>query len=188
MYLNEVSPLLEGLSVGLSQRVFVLFSKLFDNQEHVDYLYQEYAHKWRLKIFFLPIPWIFFECLLCTGASQVAQLVENMPAVQDTRVQPLGWEDPLEKEMATYSSTVDWKISWTERRAWQARVHEVTGVGHDLATKPLLYTRCVCLWRTQSLAEDINKWITRNSVFGARSTLVTKHNSVKKDLFRDKGL
>ena len=52
MYLNEVSPLLEGLSVGLSQRVFVLFSKLFDNQEHVDYLYQEYAHKWRLKIFF----------------------------------------------------------------------------------------------------------------------------------------
>ena len=36
--------------------------------------------------------------------SLVAQLVKNLPAVQETRVQSLGWEDPLEKEMATYSS------------------------------------------------------------------------------------
>ena len=62
------------------------------------------------------------------------------------------------------------EISWTERGAWQATVPEVTRVVHDLATKPLLYTRCVCLWRTQSLAEDINEWITRNAVFGAGNT------------------
>ena len=37
-------------------------------------------------------------------ASLVAQLVKNLPAVQETRVQSLGWEDPLEKEMATHSS------------------------------------------------------------------------------------
>ena len=126
----------------------------------------------------------FFECLLCTGASLVAQLVKNLPAVQDTRVQLLCWEDPLEKEIATHSSILDWKISWTERGAWQATVREVTRIVHDLATKPLLYTRCECLWRTQSLAEDVNKWITRNAVFGAGNTLVAKHISVKnrKDL------
>ena len=47
-------------------------------------------------------------------ASPVAQSVENLPAVQDTRLRSLGWEDPLEKEMATHSSILAWKISWTE--------------------------------------------------------------------------
>ena len=47
-------------------------------------------------------------------ASQVAQLVKNPPAVQETWVRPLGWKDPLEKEMATHSSTLAWKIPWTE--------------------------------------------------------------------------
>ena len=44
----------------------------------------------------------------------MAQMVKNLPAMQETRVQSLGWEDPLEKEMATHSTTLDWKISWTE--------------------------------------------------------------------------
>ena len=47
-------------------------------------------------------------------ASLVAQLVKNLSAVQETRVRPLGWEDPLEKEMAAHSSNLAWKISWTE--------------------------------------------------------------------------
>ena len=48
------------------------------------------------------------------GASLVAQSVKNLPAVQETRVLSLGWEDPLEKEMATHSGILAWKISWTE--------------------------------------------------------------------------
>ena len=44
----------------------------------------------------------------------IAQLVKNLPAVQETRVQSLGWEDPLEKETATYSSNLAWRIPWTE--------------------------------------------------------------------------
>ena len=44
----------------------------------------------------------------------VAQLVKNPPVMQETRVQSLGWEDPLEKEMATHSSILAWKIPWTE--------------------------------------------------------------------------
>ena len=47
-------------------------------------------------------------------ASLVAQLVKNLPAVQETQARSLGWEDPLEKEMATHSSILAWKISWTE--------------------------------------------------------------------------
>ena len=46
--------------------------------------------------------------------SLVAQLVKNLPAVQETQVQSLGWEDPLEKEMAPHSSILAWRIPWTE--------------------------------------------------------------------------
>ena len=45
------------------------------------------------------------------GPSLVAQSVKDMPVVQETRVRSLGWEDPLEKEMATHSTTLAWKIS-----------------------------------------------------------------------------
>ena len=44
----------------------------------------------------------------------VAQSVKTLPAVQETQVRSLHWEDPLEKEMATHSSILAWKISWTE--------------------------------------------------------------------------
>ena len=47
-------------------------------------------------------------------ASLVAQLVKKLPAMQETWFPSLGWEDPLEKEMATHSSIHTWKIPWTE--------------------------------------------------------------------------
>ena len=47
-------------------------------------------------------------------ASLVAQMVKHLPAMQETRVQSLCWEDPLEKEMATHLRTLPWKIPWTE--------------------------------------------------------------------------
>ena len=46
--------------------------------------------------------------------SLVAQMVKRLSAMRETRIQLLGWEDPLEKAMATYSSTLAWKIPWTE--------------------------------------------------------------------------
>ena len=53
---------------------------------------------------------------LSLWASLIAQLVKNLPGVQGTQVQSLGWEDPLEKEkeMATHTSILAWKILWTE--------------------------------------------------------------------------
>ena len=47
-------------------------------------------------------------------ASLVAQLVKNLPAMQETWVQSLGWEDPLQKGMSTHSSSLPWRIPWTE--------------------------------------------------------------------------
>ena len=48
------------------------------------------------------------------GAFLIAQSVKNLPAMQETGVQFLGWEDPLEKEMVTHSSILSQKIPWTE--------------------------------------------------------------------------
>ena len=67
-------------------------------------------------------------------------MVKNLPTVQETWVQFLSREDPLEKEMATHSSTLaNGELSVEnpiDRAAWQATVHGVTRVGQDLATKP----------------------------------------------------
>ena len=55
----------------------------------------------------------------------MAQLVKNLPAMWETWVQFLGWEDPLEKGMTTHSNILAWRILM-DRGAWQAMVHEVT--------------------------------------------------------------
>ena len=67
--------------------------------------------------------------------SLLVQLVKNLSAVQETFVRALGWENPLEKEMATQSSILAWKNPM-DRGAWQAAVRGVERAGHDLATKP----------------------------------------------------
>ena len=64
----------------------------------------------------------------------VAQLAKNPPAMQETQVQFLGQEDPLEKEMATQSSILSWKIPWTEESGeLQSMVSE--SVRYDLVIK-----------------------------------------------------
>ena len=65
---------------------------------------------------------------LSTRASLVAQTVKHLPAMQETGVQSLGWEDPLEKAMAPHSSTPAWKIPWMEE---PGRLPSVLRVGHD---------------------------------------------------------
>ena len=65
--------------------------------------------------------------------SLVAQMVKSLPTMWETRVRSLGREDPLEKEIATHSSTLAWKIPWTEERG---RLQSMGSqrVGHDWAT------------------------------------------------------
>ena len=59
------------------------------------------------------------------GASLVTQRVKNLPAVLETWVWSLGWEDPLEESRATYSNILAWRIPM-ERGTWQASVYGVT--------------------------------------------------------------
>ena len=64
------------------------------------------------------------------GASLAAQTVKCLPTMREPRVRSLGLEDPLEKEMATYSSILAWKIPWTEEHGrlqsvgWQRVRHD----------------------------------------------------------------
>ena len=96
--------------------------------------------------------WLFFICWPATHhlakmhhpfysdsnrlrASLVAQLVKNLPAMQESWVWSLGWEDPLEKGEATHSSILAWKIPWTIQSMGSQRV------GHNWATFTSLHNR-----------------------------------------------
>ena len=63
-------------------------------------------------------------------SSLVARIVKNLPAIQETQVQSLGREDPLEREMATHSSILAWRIPWTEEPGGLQSMGSQR-VGHD---------------------------------------------------------
>ena len=78
-------------------------------------------------------------CILSSGipgsygssrTSLVAQTIKRLSTMQETRVLSLGWKDPLEKEMAIHSSTIAWKIPWTEELGRLQSMGSL-GVGHD---------------------------------------------------------
>ena len=99
------------------------------------YLVKKFCDKTGMQIdfcWFRNDNWI--DCLLLSSYFwENAQSVKNLPAVQDTQVLSLGWEDPLEKEMATHSSTLAWKISWTEQPGGLQSMGSQR-VGHDWVT------------------------------------------------------
>ena len=74
-------------------------------------------------------------CIYHTGwlHSLVAQTVKHLPVRRETRVRSLGWEDSLEKKMATHSSILAWKIPWTEEPGG-LQSKGLQRVGHDWAT------------------------------------------------------
>ena len=77
-----------------------------------------------------------YSSLCYTVASLKAQWVENSPAMQKTQVQSLGWEDPLEEEMATHYSILAWRIPWTEEPGgyspWGGKELDTTGHTHTM--------------------------------------------------------
>ena len=72
--------------------------------------------------------YLYVSIYVCT--SLVAQTVKHLPTMQETWVRPLGREDPLEKEMATHSSILAWKMPWTEEPGWLLSMGSQR-VGHD---------------------------------------------------------
>ena len=63
-------------------------------------------------------------------SSPVSQMVRHLPAMRETQVRSLGWEDPLEKEVATHSSILSWKIPWMEEPGGLQSMGSQR-VGHD---------------------------------------------------------
>ena len=82
---------------------------------------------------------VFLMCMPSSGiagsygssrTSLVAQTIKRLSTMQETRVLSLGWKDPLEKEMAIHSSTIAWKIPWTEEPG-RLQSMGLQRVGHD---------------------------------------------------------
>ena len=105
-----------------------------------------------------------FSPLGCLRTSLGAQRLKHLPPMWETRVQSLGREDPLEKEMATQSSILAWRIPWTEKPAGL----QSTGsqrVGHDRATS--LQTLLMAQWWTSRMQcrrrrrPEFNPWIRK---------------------------
>ena len=82
-----------------------------------------------------PSSLLFWDVIRWNGTSRVAQMVKHLPTMQETWVRSLGWEDPLEKEIATHSSTLAWKIPWVKesgRLSYHSRQSMgLQRVGHD---------------------------------------------------------
>ena len=89
--------------------------------ENLPAMQETWLNFWVGKIHWRKIGYL----LQYSWASLVAQRVKNLPAMQETWVPSLGWEDPLEEGMATYSSILPWRIPM-DRGAWQATGCRVT--------------------------------------------------------------
>ena len=92
----------------------------------------KYCHYSRHLYFCLNVC-MFISSINISLVFPVAQLLKNLPSMKETWVRSLGWEDPLEKEMATHSSILAWRIPWMEEPGGL----QSTGsqrVGHDWAT------------------------------------------------------
>ena len=129
----------------LQPKTFLQFPFWFLNLGNKIYLHNFF--KLILEIFFFYFSGgkllyfnVYFKMpLVITWTSLVAQSVKNMPAVHETPVRSLGWEDSLEKEMATHSSILAWKISWTEEPGGLPSMGSQR-VGHYWATNTYLLT------------------------------------------------
>ena len=101
-------------------------------------------------------------------ASLVAQTVNNLPAMRETRVRSLSWKDPLEKEMATHFSILAWRISWTEDPGWLQSMGSQR-VGHDWVTNIFTYIK----WGWSSLKVQVNyhKLVAQNPMVPAPTAL-----------------
>ena len=111
------------------------------------YLFSEYKRQRNASL--LKASYVLKDAPCISYASLVAQTVKCLPIMRKTRVRSLGGEDPQEKEMATHSSTLAWRIPWEEPGRLESMGSQ--RVGHDWAT--LLYFTCISsktsLYRTQ---------------------------------------
>ena len=104
--------------------------------------------------------WILILPLL--GLPLVAQRVKCLPAMRETWVRSLGWEDPLEKEMATHSSTLVWKIPWMEKpgrlqSTGSQRVRHGWATSLSFSLIALVpFSSPLCIWERNRCSKSLN--------------------------------
>ena len=108
---------------------------------------------WPWFVILLTYYWIWFASILLKTCvfiedfwTLVVQMVKSLPAMQETWVWFLGWEDPLEMEMATHSSILSWKIPWTEEPGgpWDHKESDTTE-RLTLSRLVFIFLRDICL-------------------------------------------
>ena len=118
------SPLLASFCKGPDSKQFMLCKLPRLHRSYSSLLsYQERIHRQWQWVECVPIK-VYFYLWLSFASLLVTQTVKNPPAMQETWYRSLGWEDPLEEGMVTYSSIPAWRIT-VDRGAWQATVHGV---------------------------------------------------------------
>ena len=136
--------------------------------------------------------WSCVPSLLFTwGHTMVAQRVKGLPTMGETWVQSLGWKDPLEKEMATHSSTLSWKIPWTEKRG---RLYSPWGHKESDTTKRLHFQTMVEVMKIMAASFERSHHVLLHSVPPAlqqattdprlRWRLLDTHRQVRVSLLR----
>ena len=145
-YLHKIAtiqvPILQ--TSKLRHRAFTRFAHDW-SPEHVGLSMLVQINLFKINGFIIFHYWIFIQSVLCLQMNNQVlpnnqpptgfpggSAVKNLPAMQETQVQSLGWEDALEKEMATHSSILSWKILWTEEPGgYSSWAHK--RVRHDLS-------------------------------------------------------
>ena len=123
----------------------ILFSHLFRESKNAVVLVCGICHCWPSALLSIFLHWVFYFPVfdghaanwptpVLIRASLVAQMVKNLPVMQETWVQSLGWEDLLKEGMATHSSVFAWRIPWTEEPGGLQSMGSQR-LGHDWVTK-----------------------------------------------------
>ena len=117
----------------------------------------------------LTFGWSFFKKYLFLSLAMLAQRLKHLPAMRDTWVWSLDWEDPLEKEMATHSSILAWRIPWTEEPDGLQPMGSQR-VGHNWATSLSL-----SLWLCWSYLQHMGSFIAEHGLFSSCGTWAQEH-------------
>ena len=123
---------------------------------------------------------------ICLQASLVAQTIKHLPTMSETWIRSLGWEDPLEKEMATHSSTLAWKIPWMEEPGGLQSM-ESQRVRHNWATSLLSFFLC-CHTKGLSYRSTEEQNRARNKNYSGRMCLNRIHSLFQQILTTDSSL
>ena len=174
---------MQSLLQGIMSEVLVSLNHDDSQQAHAHYKFSKasllYVHYWKetqgkknyemVKKIFLET-WNLITMFTHTWGFLVAQMVKNLPAMQETWVPSLGWEDPLEKGMDTHSRILAWRIPWAEEPGRQQSMGSQRvryGWATNTVLLPHIHRRVKLDYQhvpSEKITGDLPYWIGKNNV------------------------